>query len=71
MMIFSGIIEKCVWSVRSVGVSLGTQEPCTPPDVATRVNLCPKAHTGQFLLLLTHCHGCEGAFSSAQAAGAA
>lgn len=33
-----------------------------------RVNLCLKAHTGQFLLLP---HGCEGAFSSAQDEGAA
>lgn len=66
--IFRNNWEACLVSKEGWGVP-DTQEPCPPPDVTTKVNLCPKAHTAQFLLI--HCHGCEGAFSSAQAAGAA
>lgn len=42
MMIFSRIIQKCVWSVRRVGMSLGTQELCPSPDVTTKGESLPE-----------------------------
>lgn len=72
MIIFSGITEKCVWSLRRVVASLGTQEPCPPPHVTTKAESLPEgSHRTISPSPHTHTHGCEGAFSSPQAEGAA
>lgn len=71
-MILSRIIVKSVWSVRRVGVSLGTQEPCPPSSCDHKGDSVPEgSHRTISPFPYTHSQGCEGVFSSAQAEGAA